>query len=156
MSWKRRVEPAVRPLIRSWWRLARGMTLGVRGLVEDESGRVVLVKHTYLPGWHLPGGGVEAGESAAEAIRRELAEEAGVQLTESPRLFGVYANHHNFRGDHVLLFHARRWEVCATDADGEIEAVDWFFADDLPVDVTAATRRRLDEFAGRDAVGENW
>ena len=43
------------------------MTLGVRGLVIDKGQRVFLVTHTYVPGWQLPGGGVEPGETMAEA-----------------------------------------------------------------------------------------
>lgn len=145
MSWRRAIEPAVRPLLRNWWRLSRGATLGVRALVEDERGRVLMVKHTYMHGWHLPGGGVERDETAQEAVIREVREEAGVALADAPALIGVYANHRFFRGDHVLLFHAARWTRCATDCAGEIEAADWFALDALPEDASAATRRRLAE-----------
>ena len=42
------------------------MTLGVRGVVLDGEDRVFLVKHSYVAGWHLPGGGVEVGETFLE------------------------------------------------------------------------------------------
>ena len=62
--------------------LMRPMTLGVRAIALDEAGRVFLVRHTYIPGFFLPGGGVERGETALLSLERELAEEGGLEMTE--------------------------------------------------------------------------
>jgi ADP-ribose pyrophosphatase YjhB (NUDIX family) len=132
------------------------MTLGVRGIVVDAAGQVALVRHTYVAGWHLPGGGVERGEPAHFALQRELAEEAGVALARPARLFGVYSNERWFRGDHILVYVARHWRPCKTDHEGEIEAVHWFAPQDLPADATPATQRRLAEFLEIRAVSEEW
>jgi len=70
MIWRRAVEPFTRPLFFLWSRLTRGKTLGVRGIVIDERGRVLLIEHTYVKGWHLPGGGVESRETAEHAAVR--------------------------------------------------------------------------------------
>ncbi len=63
----------------------RPMTLGVRGLVIDRAGRVLLVRHTYVEGYYLPGGGVEGGETLERALTRELVEEANVVMEGARR-----------------------------------------------------------------------
>ncbi|MCW5723382.1 MAG: NUDIX domain-containing protein [Maricaulaceae bacterium] len=156
MSWRHRVEPALRPLFQLWWRRARGLTLGVRGIVQDGRGRVALVRHTYISGWHLPGGGVEKNETVQAALARELAEEAGVALTAPARLFGVYANHAYFRGDHVLVFHALDWAPCQACWGGEIEAADWFDPASPPEGASPGTRRRLAELVSGGARADDW
>lgn len=140
----------------AWWRIQRPMTLGVRGLVRDSGGGVLLVKHTYTPGWHFPGGGVERGETALLSLMRELEEEAGVRPTAAPALIGVFANARNFPNDHVLLFEINAWTKIPATARGEIAERRFFSLDDLPPDVTKGTQRRLDEIAGSAPRSEEW
>ncbi|MFZ0763994.1 MAG: NUDIX domain-containing protein, partial [Bradyrhizobium sp.] len=104
-----RSEPALRRLFHLYWRFARGMTLGVRGVVLDAENRVFLVKHSYISGWHLPGGGVETGETFREALQRELVEEGRIELVGEPALFGVYLNSHISRRDHVAVYLVRQF-----------------------------------------------
>ena len=156
MMWKRRVEPFVRPLAKTHARMTRGLTLGVRGMVFDEAGRVLLIQHTYVHGWHLPGGGVEKGETAHEALERELVEEAGVRLAGPPLLLGVYSNARVFRGDHVLIYRVDMWEACPQTSRGEIHCIDWFAPDALPDGVTDGTRRRIEEALGARAPDVFW
>ncbi len=146
MSWRRRVEPIVRPLLHGHARFVRGMTLGVRGVVRDDEGRVLLVQHTYVPGWWLPGGGVDRGETLEAAMARELAEEAAVEAIGRPLLVSVHSNEPRFRGDHVAIFRVDRWRPLEAKPDPrEISAVDFFAPDALPETTTAGTRRRLAE-----------
>src|SRR3984893_19074419 len=84
---RHRFEPVTRRVLHVYWRFSRGVTLGVRAVVLDGSGRVFLIVHSYVPGWHLPGGGVEIGETAGEALARELREEGNIELVDQPTLF---------------------------------------------------------------------
>src|ERR1043165_1452773 len=96
---RRAVEPALRRAFHLYWRFARGMTLGVRAVVLDADHRVFLVKHSYVAGWHLPGGGGEGGETIGDALRRELMEEGRIELCGEPQWLGVYLNSHVSRRD---------------------------------------------------------
>jgi ADP-ribose pyrophosphatase YjhB (NUDIX family) len=156
MLWRRRIEPPARPLFHRLARLRRGLTLGVRGLVTDAEGRILLIEHTYVHGWHMPGGGVERGEAAEEALGRELVEEAGIALAGRPRLLSIHDNRASFPGDHVLLYHVRDWRSCQVTSRGEIHAVGWFAPGDLPKGTTAGTRRRIAEALGAAEHDPRW
>lgn len=155
-EWRLRLSPIVTPVLRTWWRLRRPMTLGVRTICTDEEGRVLLVRHSYAKGWHLPGGGVESGETAEHAAIRELAEEGGAEAIGALTLFGFYANHANFPNDHIALYIVERWRPCAALATREIAERGWFAPDALPEGVTSGTRRRLNEFFANAPRGANW
>jgi len=142
---RRALEPFITPLFRAWWRVNRGMTLGVRGVATDAEGRVLLIRHTYMEGWFFPGGGVESGEVAQESLAREMAEEGGVELTAPAELVGVFSNAPGFRNDHVLLYRITAWKPCATANDGEIADLGFFALDALPEGTSKGTRARLDE-----------
>ncbi len=155
-AWGVALTPLLNPAFRAWWRLRRSMTLGVRGLACDDAGRVLLVRHTYSPGWHLPGGGVEHGEIAAEALMRETAEEAGIAAASTPLLLGVFANHANFKNDHILLFRIEAWTPCAPLANNEIAERGFFALDALPPHTTKGTRRRLAENFDSAPLSSDW
>lgn len=142
-----RVLRLLLPLIKLRSQL-RGITLGVRVCVRDDKGGILLIRHSYLPGWHFPGGGVEFGETAVEAARRELIEEGGVELTAPPRLVGLFRNPEWTGGDHVAFFEAGAWRPCARRWGVEIEGAEFFAESDLPADVHASVRRRLAERRG--------
>src|ERR1700730_17748130 len=105
--WRRTFEPIVRRLFHLYWWATRGMTLGVRGVVVDGTGRVFLVEHSYVAGWHFPGGGVEVGETLRDALARELVEEGNIVLTGTPSLHGVYFHDAYSRRDHIAVFVVR-------------------------------------------------
>jgi 8-oxo-dGTP pyrophosphatase MutT (NUDIX family) len=150
-------EPAIRRLLHFYWSFARGLTLGVRGLVIDEKGRIFLVKHSYVAGWHLPGGGVEVGETLLDALIRELAEEGNIEPTAPPALHGMFFNDRTSRRDHVAVYVLRDFRQTAEPVPGsEIIEHGFFAVADLPDDTTAATRARIIEVVGGAPTSERW
>jgi ADP-ribose pyrophosphatase YjhB (NUDIX family) len=144
-------------LLHFYWRFSRGLTLGVRAVVIDGSGKVFLVMHSYVPGWHLPGGGVEIGEAAAVALARELREEGNIELVEQPTLFGVYFNRRISRRDHVALYVVRAFRQDAPpQPNHEIVAHGFFAPNALPAETTGATRNRLAEVLNGRPPAELW
>src|SRR5260221_13805468 len=110
---RRALEPALRRVLHAYWRFARAMTLGVRALVIDGEGRVFLVKHSYVSGWHLPGGGVEAGETLSGALARELQGAGNIEMTAPPQLHSGFFNSRDSRGDHAAVFVVRAFRQFA-------------------------------------------
>jgi ADP-ribose pyrophosphatase YjhB (NUDIX family) len=143
---RKSLEPLLRRLFHFYWRFARGMTLGVRGVVVDGDNRVFLVKHSYVAGWHLPGGGVEVGETLGEALRRELAEEGRIEIVGEPALLGVFFNSHVSRRDHVAVYLIRRFrQDRLPEPNREIIACGFFAPAELPEETTEGTRLRIAE-----------
>lgn len=133
------------------------MTLGVRAAVFDAEGRIFLVRHTYVPGWHFPGGGVERGETILDALMRELAEEGNIALQEEPRLHGLFFNASASSRDHVAFYVVRRFVQTEPRApDREIAETGFFARDALPEGTSRATRTRLQEILDGAAVGRIW
>ena len=145
-------------LFHFYFLLRRPMTLGVRGLVYDEaSNSVLLVRHTYVPGWQLPGGGVELGETMLEALERELFEEGNIVLVAPPELRSLHFNRQASRRDHVALYLIRQFSQSGSKLpDREIAEARFFPLDDLPEATTPATRRRIAEIFGREPVSPFW
>jgi 8-oxo-dGTP pyrophosphatase MutT (NUDIX family) len=153
----RAIEPATRRLLHLYWRFSRGLTLGVRGLVIDSDSRVFLVKHSYVAGWHLPGGGVEPGETLRIALERELHEEGNIELTADPVLHGLFFNVGVSRRDHVALFIVRAFRQVASPVPGhEIIGHGFFLPEALPDGTTAGTRARIAEVLRGTPASDRW
>jgi len=123
------------------------MTIGVRVMVVDGD-RVLLIRHTYVPGWQFPGGGVDPGETVEAAGMREVMEETGYRVTGSMELINIF---HNFSSvtnrDHVAFYVAKSFEKAFDrKPDREIAEIGWFDRFSLPQEVTPATSQRIDEY----------
>jgi len=133
------------------------LTIGVRIVVRDGADQVLLVRHTYTPGWHFPGGAIDRRETAADAAVRELREEALIEATTPPRLVGVYLSTVNRKSDHILFFEAGDWRRVEGKARPlEIAEARFFPIRDLPEGTTGGTRRRLAELLGEAVPSAAW
>ncbi len=144
-------------LFHGFFLMTRPMTLGVRVAAFDADGRLFLVRHSYVPGWHFPGGGIDNGETAAQAVEKELDEEGNLRLSAAPSLVSVHFNHQASRRDHVLFYRCHGVvQERAKQSDREISEARFFALSDLPQDTTQATLRRLRELQGDAAISEYW
>ncbi|POF29836.1 NUDIX domain-containing protein [Roseibium marinum] len=134
------------------------VTLGVRVIVEDEGNRILLIRHSYVTGWYLPGGGVDRGETMEEAACREVQEEAGIAPAGRPVLLNIYLNEEATGRDHVGLFHLQDWiqHTGFLQPNAEVLEAAFFAPEQLPEDVSGATARRLAEFRAGEFLSSRW
>jgi ADP-ribose pyrophosphatase YjhB (NUDIX family) len=144
-------------VLQPYWRLTRSQTLGVQGIIVQDGTHVLLVRHSYVRGWHLPGGGVERLENLEQALRRELREEAGLEVRGKPRLHGIFSNFKRFKGDHIAVYVVEDWER-PRDPLPSLEILEqrFFAIDSLPSELIEGARRRLDEVFNRRPTGDEW
>jgi FlaA1/EpsC-like NDP-sugar epimerase/8-oxo-dGTP pyrophosphatase MutT (NUDIX family) len=151
------IHPVLSKSLHLFFLLTRPLTLGARGIVLNDERQVLLVRHRYDQGWQLPGGGVEIGESAVEALRREVLEEAGVIILSEPRLLGAYHNRDVSDRDHVLVYRCDKSSQESEDSlSAEIAESGFFSIDNLPESTTPGTRRRLAECFDDVPVQTHW
>ena len=147
----------LKTILMPYWRLQRGMTLGVQGVIVRNGEDILMVRHGYQPGWHLPGGGVEWRETLLSALAREVEEETGVVVKGTPTLHGVFANFHAAPSDHVAVFVVRQWEQPTVPPPRfEIMEQRYFPLKALPPEITRGAKRRLAEIFDAQPVGQHW
>ena len=137
------------------WRVLRPRRLAAMAIVRNREGHVLLVENSYCSGWRLPGGGVEAHETAAEALIRELQEE--VNLTpHAPRLHGICLQ--NLFGASIqLLVYVVEGFDGKPKADGvEILRILWADPAALPDKTEAGAARRIAEVVASAACAPRW
>lgn len=134
----------------------RGMTVGVRAACFDAEGRIFLVRHTYVPGWYMPGGGMERGETSLGALHKELREEGNLVVRGEPQLFHVYYNRKASKRDHVLFYRVDVEQTAPRAPNMEIAESGFYSLEALPDGVTDATLRRLQELSGKAERSDYW
>lgn len=126
---------------------------GVRALVFDHDGRILLQQRADFGSWGLPGGIVDVGDSALDALHREVNEETGLTVVRAevlgiytePRFGVVYPN-----GDQVqtfaVAFIVRQWTGELSDDDDEVLDVRFFSLDELPKELFPGHRETLEDY----------
>ncbi len=147
----------LRKLFHLYFLFSRPMTLGVRVIVENENGEVLLVRHTYVEGWYLPGGGVESKDTIAQTAIKELREEVGFEALSEPKLLNIYKNTSASNRDHVALFKIEDWRIAEPfKPNNEIAEMEFFAIDDLPETITAGNLKRIQEYYQNHPVSHYW
>jgi ADP-ribose pyrophosphatase YjhB (NUDIX family) len=140
-----------------YWRLVRGQTLGVQGIVIQSGREILLVRHSYLRGWHLPGGGVERHENLEQALGRELLEETGLAIRGKPKLHGIFSNFEWSKGDHIAVYIVNDWERMHSGTSRfEILEQRFFEVNSLPPELIEGARRRLAEVFHNQPISDEW
>jgi len=126
---------------------------GAHAMIEDGEGRLLLVRHTYMPGWFFPGGGVNRGEPALEAVKRELKEEIGLESFGACELFGLYTRKHIWTTNVIALFHVKN-AIFDFKPNVEIADAKFFPLDAPPKGIGPGPLRRFEELAtGKEKSG---
>lgn len=144
-------------MLHAYFLMARGLTLGVRAIVQSDDGKFLLVRHTYTPGWYFPGGGVEKGETTVSALANELLQETGLHLEGAPVLHGVFHNKGVNKRDHVLAYLCNvEGSVASKPTSPEIAEIGYFGIGELPRDIDPGTMRRMREVVEGTAPCAAW
>ena len=130
-------------------------TLGVRAIIFNQENKVLLVKHHYIQGWYLPGGGVDKAENFIQALKRELDEELGISVDKINSLLGIYTNNYELKNDHIAIFVITEFSVTPKQSH-ELEEYGYFDLDNLPETISPGTRKRLLEYQKLKEIDFIW
>lgn len=134
-----------------------GMSVGVSAIVLNDRREVLLVRHTYKPGWYTPGGGVRGAESPLAAVKRELREETGLEITGAPTLLHVYVNRYRGAPDFPVFFLVESFDGAASVKDRfEIAEIGWFPIEAAIEMAAPPTAKVLTEFRAGRGFREIW
>jgi ADP-ribose pyrophosphatase YjhB (NUDIX family) len=136
---KRTLIQLIYPLLKLYWFLVRPNTFGVQCVIQH-GGAILLVRNTYgRKQWTFPGGSIARGETAEDAIRREVREEVGLHLSQLQSL-GAFEASLDYKRDHVAVFAGVSPDRRVTIDTGEILEARWFQPKHLPPLAPSAAR----------------
>ena len=139
----RRVWRLISPDTRAW--LVRAtqsqFTVSAAAVVSNGKGEVLLLNHVLRPysGWGFPGGFLEKGENAEDAIRREVREETGIELTHL-ELYTVRTT-----GAHIEILFSAQAVGDPSVKSAEIIELRFFKPDEIPSDMAPVQKRQIHE-----------
>ena len=121
--------------------MAVQFTIGVFGLIFGGDGRVLLCHRCDYDLWNLPGGGLEAGESPWDGVKREVKEETGLDVDVS-RLAGVYSKPDKNEIVFSFVCNVTGGEITLND---EADQIEYFEVDGLPANMSPKQIERIRE-----------
>lgn len=136
-------------LYSTFWKILKPQTAGARAILVKD-GKVLLVKHTYLKSWFLPGGGLKNNETYEQGLRRELQEELGIVVSDL-KFHGVYNNFYEGKSDSIVVFSSENFTE-PNKKDLEIEDFRFFNFTELPENISPGTRKRIKEYLDSNSV----
>ena len=144
---RRNILKLIYPLAKTYWFFTRPNTVGVVVIIINSKNRVLLVKHSYKPKWHVPGGGVSKGEHLEDAARREVFEETNLKIGELG-ILGIYRKFENFKNDTAIVFFTKDIEDESNLKIDQVEIseAEWFDIKDLPKDTKKHDKKRIQEY----------
>ncbi|MGY1874283.1 NUDIX hydrolase [Nocardia gipuzkoensis] len=129
---------------------ANSLKVAVSAFVQDAKGRILMIHRTDNDKYSIPGGGMEVGETVADAVVREVTEETGI-LVRPTALLGVFSNPR-----HVVAYDdgevRQEFSICfkaepiggSPRTSSESKAVRWVAPDELPtLDIHPSIRERI-------------
>lgn len=128
---KRTLIKLIYPLLKLYWFLVRPHTFGVQCVIQHR-GAILLVRNTYgHKRWTFPGGGMARGETAEDAIRREVLEEVGLHLDHLQNI-GAFESTADYKRDRVVVFAGASPNQQVIIDTAEILEARWFHPRHLP------------------------
>ncbi|WP_173083829.1 NUDIX domain-containing protein [Phytohabitans rumicis] len=137
------------------------MFVGARGLVLDDSGRVLLIKRADNGVWAMPAGAMELGESIADCAVREVHEETGLQAAAvTPFAFytgpgytftNMYADTYQL---FVVAFRIDRWAGELARVTDETTDAGFFAHDEMPTPLSRTVVETLADLASFERTGQ--
>ncbi|MBD3265919.1 NUDIX domain-containing protein [bacterium] len=127
---------------------------GVRAIIVNQEGEILLQKRSDMDIWGLPGGVIELNETVLEALRREVWEETSLTVVEAEPM-GVYCGpDHRYEyphGDKVqcfaMAFIIKNWEGTPKVNDHESKAIQFYNYAEIPDNLFATQRITLNDYA---------
>jgi ADP-ribose pyrophosphatase YjhB (NUDIX family) len=136
---KRTLVQLIYPWLKLYWFLVRPKTFGVQCVIQH-GGAILLVRNTYgRKQWTFAGGSIARGETAEDAIRREVREEVGLHLEQLQHL-GAFDATIDYKRDHVSVFAGVSPDRRVTLDTVEILEARWFQPQHLPPLAPSAAR----------------
>ncbi len=134
-----------------YWKITNPRSIGSRCLIVKNN-QILLLRHSYMPDYYIPGGGIKKNETITEGIIRELKEEVGITVSiDDLMLFLIIESNLEYKQDTAFIFLVKNitkdQQINSHNHDKkEILEIKWFDLDNLPKDLSVTTNLVIKEY----------